>query len=311
MRLPAKALIARAGIDGAVSNSAMHERCAVVIATHNRAPELRESLAHLCDLPERPAVLVVDNASADETEAVCKHFGSRIQLLKLRHNIGAAARTVGAREARTPYVAFCDDDCYWAPGSLERASRLFEAHDDVAVLNGRVLIGENGRDDPACEAMRGDAIPSRILPGVPIVYFMAGASVMRRAPFLDAGGYHHRYFIGAEESLLSLDLAARGWKLWYCEELVVRHRPSSLNRDPDTRRRLVLRNRLWTAWLRRSSATALRLSAQYASVARTDRIVRAALREALAGLPWILRERAPIPAELERRARALDNAMSL
>ena len=289
----------------------MHERCSVVIATHNRAPDLRESLQHLYDLPERPAVLVVDNGSTDATERVCKPFGARVQLLKLRRNIGAAARTIGAREAQTPYVAFCDDDCYWSAGSLERASQLLDAHGDVAVLNGRVLIGENGRDDPACEAMRGNARSARALPGVPIVYFMAGASVMRRAPFLDAGGYHQRYFIGAEESLLALDLATKGWKLWYCDELVVRHRPSPRNRDPDTRRRLVLRNRLWTAWLRRSWASAIGLLAQYARVARSDRVVRAALRDAIAGLPWVLRERAPIPAELERRVRAHDRALTL
>jgi GT2 family glycosyltransferase len=288
----------------------MTDGCAVVIATHNRAHVLRETLGHLYDLPERPALLVVDNASTDETETICKHFGSRVQLLKLRRNIGAAARTVGAREAATPYVAFCDDDCYWMPGSLERASALLEAHSDVAVLNGRVLVGESGRADPACEAMRAQG-GVRALPGVPIVYFMAGASVMRRAPFLDAGGYHQRYFIGAEESLLALDLAARGWTLWYCEELVVRHRPSSLNRDPDARRRLVLRNRLWTVWLRRSSATAWRLLAQYARLAGSDRVVRAALRDAIAGLPWVLRERAPIPAELERRVSAMDHALIL
>lgn len=289
----------------------MHEACSVVIATHNRAPELRESLQHLYDLPEKPAVLVVDNGSTDGTERVCKAFGARVQLLKLRRNIGAAARTIGAREADTPYVAFCDDDCYWAPGSLNRATQLLEAHRDVAVLNGRVLIGESGRDDPACEAMRSNATSARTLPGVPIVYFMAGASIMRRAPFLDAGGYHQRYFIGAEESLLALDLAANGWKLWYCDELIVRHRPSALNRDPETRRRLVLRNRLWTAWLRRSWASALGLFAQYARVAHSDRVVRAALRDAIAGLPWVLRERAPIPPELERRVRALDSALSL
>lgn len=289
----------------------MHERCSVVIATHNRAAELRQSLEHLYDLPERPAVLVVDNGSTDDTDKVCKAFGGRVQLLKLRRNIGAAARTIGAREAGTPYVAFCDDDCYWAPGSLERAAQLLDTHGDVALLNGHVLIGETGRDDPACEAMRSDAASARALPGVPIVYFMAGASVMRRAPFLDAGGYHVRYFIGAEESLLALDLAANGWKLWYCDELIVRHRPSALNRDPDNRRRLVLRNRLWTAWLRRSSATAIRLLAQYARVAHSDRVVRAALRDAIAGLPWVLRERVPIPPELERRVRALDHALSL
>lgn len=308
----AKALRCGSGIVKAVSTSTAEalSECPIVIVTHNRAQILRRTLERLYDLPERVPLLVVDNASTDDTEVVCKAFGSRLQLLKLRRNIGAAARTIGAREAASPFVAFCDDDCTWEGGSLQRAVEIFHRHAEVAVLNGRILVGDGERPDPACEAMRGDPSLTRTLPGVPIVYFMAGASVMRRAPFLEAGGYHIRYFIGAEESLLSLDLAARGWKLWYCDDLVVRHYPAHANRDPERRRRLVLRNQLWTALLRRPAANALRMLGQYANMACRDRVARAALREAIAGLPWVLRERRPIPPELERRVSALDNALT-
>jgi GT2 family glycosyltransferase len=288
----------------------MLEECPVVIVTHNRSGALRESLERLYDLPERPPLLVVDNASTEDTERVCKPFGSRVRFLKLRKNIGAAARTMGAREAETPYVAFCDDDCAWTPGSLARAVKRFERHGEVAVLNGRVLVGESESPDPACQAMRaGRAIEG--VPGVPIVYFMAGACVMRRAPFLEAGGYHVRYFIGAEESLLALDLAARGWQIWYCDDLVIRHYPSPINRDPESRRRLIMRNRLWTVLLRRSAASVVRTLARYTRMAWHDPIARTALREAIAGIPWVLQERKRIPPELERRAHAVDNRLTL
>jgi GT2 family glycosyltransferase len=286
----------------------MLEECAIVIATHNRSATLRETLEQAYELPERPRVVLVDNASGDETERIWKPFANRVLYLKLRRNVGALARTIGAREAHTPYVAFCDDDCCWTAGSLERAVERFKRYPGVAVLNGRVLVGDALMPDPACQAM-GAAQCDPALPGKPIVYFMAGASVMRTAPFLDAGGYHARYFIGAEESLLSLDLAARGWALWYCDDLIVRHRPSLLNRDPDARRRLVLRNRLWTVLLRRSASSALRMLARYLRTATSDRIVRAALAEAIAALPWIVRERRTIPRDLEQRVEALDSAV--
>jgi GT2 family glycosyltransferase len=271
----------------------MLNACPIVIVTYNRARSLRQTLERLYDLPERPPLLVVDNGSTDESEHICKPFGSRVRFFKLRKNIGAAARTIGAREADSPYVAFCDDDCAWLPGSLQRAVERLEKHRDVAVLNGRVLIGESDRPDPACQEMRGEG-------------GMAGATVMRRAPFLAVGGYHVRYFIGAEESLLSLDLAARGWQIWYCDDLVVRHYPSPLNRDQDTRRRLIMRNRLWTMLLRRPISSALQALAHHLKLACSDRVARAALREAIAALPWILRERKPIPFELEMRVKAVD-----
>jgi GT2 family glycosyltransferase len=286
----------------------MLEECPVVIVTYNRARSLQQTLERLYDLPEQPPLLVVDNGSTDDSERVCKPFGSRVRYFKLRKNIGAAARTIGAREAGSPYVAFCDDDCAWMPESLERAVERFDAHREVAVLNGRVLIGESDRADPACQEMRGEEKPSG-LPGVPIVYFMAGASVMRCAPFLAAGGYHARYFIGAEESLLSLDLAAKGWQIWYCDDLIVRHYPSPLNRDHDTRRRLMIRNRLFTTFLRRPASSALKALVQHVKLAFRDRTARAALREAIGALPWILRERKPIPLDLEMRVKAVDRRL--
>jgi hypothetical protein len=40
----------------------------------------------------------------------------------------------------------------------------------------------------------------------------------------------------------------------------------------------------------------------YVRAAAQDRIVRAAVFEAIRGLPWIVRERRPIPRELEQQA---------
>lgn len=279
----------------------MLDECAVVVLTHNRSNVLRDTLERLYELPERPRMVVVDNGSNDDTDHVWKPFADRVQFLKLRRNIGAAARTIGAAYARTPLVAFCDDDCVWEAGSLKRAAERLLKYPDVAVLNGRVIVGDGECVDPACQAMRA-CRDTDGMPGVPIVYFMAGACVMRKRAFLEAGGYDARYFLGAEEALLSLDLAARGWRLWYCDDVVIRHRPCEQSRNPDARRRLVLRNRLWTALLRYSLGSACRTLLRYARAAAQDRIARVALLDAMRGLPWIVRERRPIPRELEMRA---------
>jgi hypothetical protein len=72
-----------------------------------------------------------------------------------------------------------------------------------------------------------------------------------------------------------------------------------------------LRNRLWTVLLRRPLSSAVRAMAQYVRMAREDRVVLGALADALAGLPWIVRERHRIPRDLERRVQALDRALTL
>lgn len=47
-------------------------------------------------------------------------------MIRLANNRGAVARNVGVAEVATRYVAFCDDDCWWAQGSLQRAAEILD-----------------------------------------------------------------------------------------------------------------------------------------------------------------------------------------
>jgi GT2 family glycosyltransferase len=275
-------------------------RCTVVIATYNRRTLLDTTLRTLRALPDAPQIVVVDNGSRDGTARMVRRAHPGVRLVALPSNIGAAARTAGARIASTPYIAFCDDDCCWEPGALTRGVALLDAHPEVALLNAHVVVGE-GRSDEACALMAASTLPKRsACPGRAIGMFMAGAALVRRETFLDAGGYDVRYHIGAEESLLALDLLERGWELIYSPELILHHVPSPIGREPRTRRRLVLRNRLWTAWLRRSPRTAWSATLALALAALRDPIARAALASALRGLPWVVRERRPVHRAVEQ-----------
>ena len=61
--------------------------------------------------------------------------------------------------------------------------------------------------------------------------------------------YEPRFFLGAEEALMALDLAVLGWAMVYAHDVVTHHHPSPA-RDVGARRLGGLRNRLWLAWLR-------------------------------------------------------------
>jgi GT2 family glycosyltransferase len=131
---------------------------------------------------------------------------------------------------------------------------------------------------------------------------MAGAVVMRTEAFRQVGGYEPQLFIGGEERLMGLDLAARGWRMAYVPELVVHHRPSAL-REPAVRRLLVLRNELWIAWMRLPWRSALRETRRtLAGLARLGRMPEV-LWWALKGLPWALRRRQVVPQAVETMRR--------
>jgi GT2 family glycosyltransferase len=277
----------------------------VVIATRNRGPELLETLARLRALAERPPVVVVDNGSTDGTPALVRAHHPEVRLVTLARNRGGAARTVGARLVDSPYVAFSDDDSWWAPGALTRAAELLDRHPRLAVLAARVLVGPERRLDPVCAEMAASPLPrADDLPGPSVLGFIACGAVVRRGVFLEAGGFHGRLGIGGEEELLALDLAARGWGLAYVDEVVAHHHPSP-SRDPAGRRRTQVRNALWSAWLRRPLGGAARETVLMAARALHQPGASSGMVLALLGLPWVLRERHPVRPELEAALRTL------
>jgi GT2 family glycosyltransferase len=275
-------------------------RVSVVIATRNRGPELLGTLARLRALPEQPPVVVVDNGSTDGTAELVRAHHPEVQVVGLRRNRGGAARTVGA-----PYVAFSDDDSWWAPGALSQAADLLDRHPRLAVLAARVLIGPEERLDPVCAEMAHSPLPAADdLPGPSVLGFIACGAVVRRTAFLDAGGFDVRLGVGGEEELLSVDLAASGWGLAYVDEVVAHHHPSP-SRDPSGRRRVQVRNALWSTWLRRPLGGAARQTAHLAALALHQPGARSGILLALLGLPWVLRERRPVQPELEAALRTL------
>ena len=278
---------------------------AVVIATRNRGTELLDTLARLLALHEQPPIVVVDNGSTDGTAELVRANYPGVQVVGLRRNQGGAARTIGTRLVDSPYVAFSDDDSWWAPGALSRAVELLERHPRLAVLAARVLVGPDERLDPVCREMaRSPLPPAADLPGPSVLGFIACGAVVRRAAFLEVGGFDVRLGVGGEEELLSVDLAARGWGLAYMDEVVAHHHPSP-SRDPSARRRVQVRNALWSAWLRRPLGGAARQTAHLAALAMHQPGAWPGMLLALLGLPWVLRERRPVPRELEAELRTL------
>ncbi|MBQ0883116.1 glycosyltransferase [Streptomyces sp. WAC05458] len=277
----------------------------VVIATRNRSASLAVTVRHLLALPERPQILVVDNASTDDTAAMLARDFPRVRVITLPVNRGALARTHGVRALDTPYVAFSDDDSWWAPGALAAAARHFDAHPRLGLLSARTLVGPAGAADPLNDLLAASPLGTATdLPGTQVLGFLGCAAVARRTAYLDVGGYHPLLFFGAEETLLAYDFAARGWGVTHCPDVTAHHHPDP---GPRTGRSAVVRrNELLTAWLRRPLPHALARTRDLAADARHDPHARRALRETLTRLPAALRARRPLPPHVERAARLLD-----
>ncbi|MGI8700587.1 MAG: glycosyltransferase family 2 protein [Nocardioidaceae bacterium] len=270
-----------------------------VVITHNRRCELLRSLAHADD-----PVVVVDNDSADGTaDAVARQF-PRVQLIRAGANLGAAGRNLGVEAAATPYVAFADDDSWWAPGATHRAAALLDRFPRLAVLVGKVLVGPESEPDSFNDVLTASPLPRvPAVPGVPVLGFMACAAVVRRQAFLDVGGFDELIHFGGEEAKLAIDLAAAGWLIQYVADIVVHHHPSTRRVPAAVQYRRGVRNALLTRVMRRPWSSVVRYAASEVAARPSGSL---GVLQTVPRLRLALRARSCVPPSLEARLRLLE-----
>jgi GT2 family glycosyltransferase/hemerythrin superfamily protein len=274
-------------------------RVSVVMITMDRPEQAAASLAKLRSLPERPPIVVINNGAASRA-----FDGPRTVVLEPGENLGAAGRNLGVAHVDTPYVAFSDDDSWWAPGALRRAAATLDRFPGVGLLAARVVVEPGGRVDEFSRELARSPLPGDRAPGVPILGFMACAAVLRVCAFRETGGFDRRLGVGGEEEPLAWDLAEAGWGLHYDDRLVAHHHPA-LGRDVSSRQRHQLRNAVWVAWERLPARDAARATAASLRRARPLRSAALGLVDALRGLPAVHQRRRVVPPDVASAKRLL------
>ncbi len=171
----------------------------VVIPAYNAAAFIEKALGSVAD-QTRPAdeVIVVDDASTDDTAAVADRWTDRLPLRVIRcdNNAGAAtARKIAIEAATQPYIANLDADDRWLPEHLATAMPLVEPDTMVSVRCIREREdGSGGRSiDPTSVPDRDDQVTEILRRN-----FLFSGAVYPAAPLLDPS-IGHSLVHGAED----------------------------------------------------------------------------------------------------------------
>ena len=93
----------------------------VIIPTYNSARYISEAVNSVLEQTFKAfEVLVIDDGSTDETEAIMSRYSAPVRYIRQQNAGVAAARNRGIEESRGRYVAFLDADDTWFPHKLER-----------------------------------------------------------------------------------------------------------------------------------------------------------------------------------------------
>ena len=147
-------------------------------------------------------------------------------------------RNLGVAEGRNRASAFghgrtivgLDNDAEFAgPDTLAGMVAALDTEPDLAAIGCRIVNFETGRDD-----MTSWGYPRSLLPrsggSFLTTTFVGAGHAIRRTAWDEAGGYDPALFFCWEEYDLSLRAIARGWRVRYRGDLVVRHKVSAERR---------------------------------------------------------------------------------
>jgi GT2 family glycosyltransferase len=266
--------------------------------SYNCADLLREALASL--LAQKVTggleVIVVDNASGDDSVAVARGCGG-VEVMALDRNVGfGAANNLAAARARGKYLFFVNPDVEVQAGVAEALASFMEGRPQAAAA-GPTLVGRDGRVQRFCARRHpsvanliflvsgigetrwgGSALAHRYYPqgyysrGPARADVLAGACMMvRREAWEAVGGFDEAYFLYAEDVDLCRRLAAAGGEVWYLPAGPVRHFTGGSRRTPDPL--VVAASHLSTAryaarWHGRAAAAAVRLVSRFSLAGR-------------------------------------------
>jgi glucosyl-dolichyl phosphate glucuronosyltransferase len=213
----------------------------VIICTYNRCDRLflaLEALAQQTLPQEKFEILVIDNRSTDSTAAVCESFSKQLKNFKYIYEPVqglSRARNTGWRSARSPFVAYLDDDAIPCKEWIESILASFQTLEPMPVSVG-------GPIEPLWEIPRPDWITPvieelfTILDGGDVPRWFGkneypwGANVAYRLEslkkvdgFCEQLGRNGQSLLSGEESFLNSTLKAQGGEFYYNPQALVSH----------------------------------------------------------------------------------------
>ena len=114
----------------------------VIIATHNRATLLPRAVKSAQESGTDVEVIVVDDASTDETAEVCRGMSGIRYLRVERNQREGGARNIGIINSTGDYLTFLDDDDVRLPGSIDLQLKALTASPEAGLIYGQAFIAD-------------------------------------------------------------------------------------------------------------------------------------------------------------------------
>jgi hypothetical protein len=208
----------------------------VIVTAGQRVISLRRLLRALAGQSRSPdEVIVVDNASSDDTCDLLAHEFPLVRVLRQERNLGCpGGRNAGIQQSRGEIIVCLDDDATCGAETLAGFAAAMAKYPRAGVIAARIADPESGAATVGAE-----------IPPHPVFRFSGGAAALRRAALKEVGLYPAHFWRQAEELDLAWRLWDRGWEIIRDPSITICH---PVARFSPSLARFQTRNEIWVAW---------------------------------------------------------------
>lgn len=208
----------------------------VVVVTRNRIGVLKRCLKSLKKSSFKLSeIIVVDNASEDETLKIINKESPKVKVLPQKINTGAAGgRNRGAKVATSSLIFFLDDDAYIDADTIKNSVKTILTDGNIAIVQTKVLsssypkkilgVGHDINTTTSLIKAYGineeDRGQYRVVIDIPMV----GTGWLVRKHIFDAvGGFDENFFVPYEDSDISLRIRKLGYRIVFDPKAKIWH----------------------------------------------------------------------------------------
>lgn len=213
------------------------DNVAVIIPNLNGEAYLSLAIDSLLDQTLLGKVIVIENASTDNSRRILNGYKDKIHVIYNTTNKGFAGGVntgiTYALEHKFELIALFNNDAVAEPSWLENLVDCMDTHPDAGIVTSKIQLADGKEIDSTGEFYTSWGLPYPRGRGLAVDTYTdteyvfgasGGASVYRTSLFRDIGLFDEKFFAYYEDTDISFRAQLAGWKVLFEPSAVVNHR---------------------------------------------------------------------------------------
>jgi GT2 family glycosyltransferase len=182
-------------------------------------------------------VIVIDNASQDNSVTVLESFADSIEIILNGENSGfGKANNLAFQRSNGRYIFLLNPDALFTTSAdLQNIVAFMDAHTEYGLAGTRLFKSQTQTEGHSFLSYPGQRYLTRSLPSLPghIAWVLGASMIIRRNVYEQSRGFDEDYFLYGEEADLCLRIRKLGYAIGFCKNVVISHIGGASERSVD------------------------------------------------------------------------------